>query len=330
MGIKVLITGATGFLGSRIAERLLDENGKYEVTGTGRDKSKVENLIKAGVNIISGNLEDEKFVSELLKNVDIVVHSAALSSPWGKYEEFYRANILSTRNIISACKKNGVKRLVNISTPSIYFDYTDRFNIKEDFLPSKFVNYYAETKYEAEKLVQKANNEGVETLSLRPRAIIGRGDMTIMPRLLRAQNEGRLKIIGDGKNIVDVSSAYNVAEAVITAIHSGNETLGQNYNITNGSPVVLWEFIEKVFKRLDLKLNKTKIPFFIAFNLAKVLETAAKITPEHKEPVLTCYGVGVLAKSMTLNLDKSKNILGYVPKQTNDEAIDEFVNWWKK
>jgi nucleoside-diphosphate-sugar epimerase len=326
--MKILVTGATGFLGSRLLERLLELN-QYDIIATGRDKIKAEKLKKPGVEVITGSLEEKNFVENLLKGVDIVVHSAALSSPWGKYQDFYRANIAATENIISASKKNNVKRIVHISTPSIYFDYTDRFNIMEDFVPEKFVNHYAETKYQAEKLITKAGEEGLESISLRPRAIVGAGDTTIMPRLLKAQDAGKLKIIGDGKNIVDVTSVSNVVDAIILSLTAPQEALGQKYNITNGDPIPLWELIEKTLEKLNLKLNKSRVPFAIAYNLAKVLETMAKFTPDYREPVLTCYGVGILAKSMTMNIDKAKNLLGYQPKQKNMEAVDEFVNWWK-
>lgn len=326
--MKILVTGATGFLGNRIIERLLELN-QYEVIATGRDKIKAEKLQKAGVQVITGNLEENTFVVNLLKGTDAVIHSAALSSPWGKYQNFYRANIQATENILSACFKNNVKRIVHISTPSIYFDYKDRFDIMEDFLPEKFVNFYAETKYKAEKLIDQAHESGLESISLRPRAIVGAGDTTIMPRLLKAHEAGKLKIIGDGKNIVDVTCVSNVVDAVILSLNAPKEALGQKYNITNGDPVLLWELVEKTLEKLNLRMNKKRIPFTIAYNFAKILETIAKFTPDYREPVLTCYGVGILAKSMTMNINKAKNLLGYVPKQKNLEAVDEFVNWWK-
>lgn len=327
--MKILVTGATGFLGGKIAEELA-KNPEYKVIATGRNKIKLDELKSKDIEGFAGSLENQDFVDKISKDVEVIVHSAALSSPWGRYEEFYNANILSTANIIIGAKNNNVRRIVNISTPSIYFDYSDHFNINEEFLPVKFVNHYAETKYEAEKLITKAYKEnGIETLSLRPRAIVGAGDTTIMPRLLKAQEAGKLKIIGSGKNIVDVTSVTNVVDAVKLSINADKRALGESYNITNGDPIKLWELVEIVFKHLNLRLNKSHIPFAIAYNLAKALETAAKIAPGYKEPVLTCYGVGILAKSMTMNIDKAHKLLGYTPRQTNMEAVEEFVSWWK-
>ncbi len=326
--MKVVITGATGFLGFRTVEKLIEKG--YEILATGRDKTRAEKLRTLGVQVETGSLEDKDFVQNLLKGADIVIHSAALSSPWGKYNDFYKANIVATENIISSSKKNNIKRIVHISTPSLYFDYRDRLNIKEEFLPDKFVNHYAATKYEAEKLMDKAFTEGLETISIRPRAIVGAGDTTIMPRLLKAQEAGKLKIIGDGKNIVDVTSVSNVVDAILLCMEAPKEAMGQKYNITNDEPISLWELIEKTFSKLNLVINKKRVPFGVAYNLAAFLETMAKLTPDYREPVLTCYGVGILAKSMTLNVDKAKNLLGYKANQSNMEAVDEFINWWEK
>jgi nucleoside-diphosphate-sugar epimerase len=326
--MKILVTGATGFLGGRVVDKLLESND-YQVIATGRDKSKAEKLKEKGATVEVGSLEDRDFLESITKDVEVIVHSAALSSPWGKYQDFYNANIFATRNIVEASKTNNVRRIVHVSTPSIYFDYTDRFNIKEDFLPAKFVNHYAETKYKAEKVIDEAFAQGIETISLRPRAIVGAGDTTIMPRLLKAQTQGRLKIIGDGENIVDVTSVSNVVDSIILSIHAEKKALGEKYNITNGEPVKLWELIEDTFKGLDLTLNKKKIPFKVAYNFAKALEFASSLTSSYKEPVLTCYGVGVLATAMTMNIDKAKNLLNYHPKQTNKEAVEEFIAWWK-
>ncbi|MBC8110267.1 MAG: NAD-dependent epimerase/dehydratase family protein [Verrucomicrobia bacterium] len=328
--MKILVTGATGFLGKRLTERLLEEKNFSTIIATGRNKAVGKELASAGADFVAGDLENADFVHDIVKSADLIVHTAALSSPWGKYQDFYNANVLATKNLLAAARKSGIKRFINISTPSIYFNGKDRFNVKEiDDLPEKFSNYYAATKFEAEKLVTQAFAEGLETLSLRPRAIIGRGDFTIMPRLLKAQQSGKLRIIGNGKTIADLSSAANVVDAILLAIHAQPQALGKAYNITNGTPVKLWEYIDEVFKKLNLTLNHKKMPYYMALTLASGLEFISKISKSQQEPPLTKQGVGVLAKSCTLDISLARNLLGYQPKQSNDEAATEFVDWWK-
>jgi nucleoside-diphosphate-sugar epimerase len=325
--MKILLTGATGGLGFRTLEKLI-ENPKIEkIIATGRVIRPTHFVEHSKVNYILGDLENADFVSELVKKADYIIHAAALSSPWGKYSEFEKVNVFTMNNLINAAKIHNIKRFVYISTPSLYFNGQDRFDVKEsEQLPTTFVNAYSKTKYEAELALEKS---GIPYVTLRPRALIGRGDTIIMPRLIRAFEEGKLKIIGDGKNIVDLTSLANVAESIELALFVNDAGLNQIYNITNGEPVQLWETIEKVLTLLGHEMNKKKVPYSVVKFASQIMELKAKLT-NYKEPALTTYGVGILAKSFTMEISKAKSHLGYSPKISTDEAIDEFVSWYRK
>lgn len=325
--MKILLTGATGGLGFRTLERLI-ENPKIEkIIATGRVIRPTHFVEHNKVNYQLGNLEAVNFVSELVEQVDYIVHAAALSSPWGKYAEFEKANVFTMNNLITTAKTHNIKRFVYVSTPSLYFNGKDRFNVKEtDPLPNEFVNAYSKTKREAEVALEKSK---IPYVTLRPRALIGRGDTIIMPRLIRAFEEGKLKIIGDGKNIVDLTSLANVADSIELSLFVGDAGLYQTYNITNGEPVKLWETIEKVLLMLGHEINKKKIPYSIVKMLSQIMELKAKVT-NYQEPALTTYGVGILAKSFTMDISKAKSLLGYSPKVSTNEAIDEFVSWYRE
>lgn len=325
--MKILLTGATGGLGFRTLERLI-ENPKIEkIIATGRVIRPTHFVEHNKVNYQLGNLEAVNFVSELVEQVDYIVHAAALSSPWGKYAEFEKANVFTMNNLITTAKIHNIKRFVYVSTPSLYFNGKDRFNVKEtDPLPNEFVNAYSKTKREAEVALEKSK---IPYVTLRPRALIGRGDTIIMPRLIRAFEEGKLKIIGDGKNIVDLTSLPNVADSIELSLFVGDAGLYQTYNITNGEPVKLWETIEKVLLMLGHEINKKKIPYSIVKMLSQIMELKAKVT-NYQEPALTTYGVGILAKSFTMDISKAKSLLGYSPKVSTNEAIDEFVSWYRE
>lgn len=325
--MKILLTGATGGLGFRTLERLV-ENPKIEkIIATGRVIRPTHVVENNKISYVLGDLEDADFVSKLVEQVDYIIHAAALSSPWGKYTEFEKANVFTMKNLINAAKKQNIKRFVYVSTPSLYFNGQDRFDVKEsDALPKKFVNAYSKTKYEAEISLEKSK---IPYVTLRPRALIGRGDTIIMPRLIRAFQEGKLKIIGDGKNIVDLTSLANVADSIELALFVGNKGMNQIYNITNGEPVKLWETIEKVLSLLGHEMSKKKVPYSVVKMLSQIMELKAKLT-NYNEPALTTYGVGILAKSFTMDISKAKSLLGYSPKISTDEAIDEFVSWYRE
>jgi nucleoside-diphosphate-sugar epimerase len=322
--MKILLTGATGFLGYRTLEKLIDIDSVAEIIATGRTLKESHKVNHSKVNYKLGDLNMPQFINKLMNGVDCVIHVAALSSPWGKREAFVAANVTTQKNLIQAAKKNSIWRYIYISTPSMYFELNDKFNIKEsDPLPRKYINAYAETKRLAEIELE---NAGIPYVILRPRALTGRGDTVIMPRLIRAYDEGRLKLIGDGENMADLTSVANVADAIVLAL-STEKGINQTYNISNGAPVKLWDSIATVLDKLGKTPPSRRVPFGIVKIIAKVMEIKSKMT-NMKEPALTVYGVGILAKSMTMDISKAKNLLGYQPNVTTEEAIEEFVNWY--
>jgi nucleoside-diphosphate-sugar epimerase len=325
--VHILLTGATGFLGFRTLEKLIIDSNIVKIIATGRTIKPSHHIINPKVTYELGDLSDTEFVKKVVSGVDVIIHAAALSSPWGSYEMFHSANVKSIQNLIHFAELFGVKRFIYISTPSMYFNGKDRFNIKESNpLPHRFVNEYANTKRMAELELEQSN---LDFISLRPRALTGRGDTVIMPRLVRAFDEGRLRIIGDGKNIVDLTSVENVVDAIHLSMFAPKEALRQHYNITNGEPVVLWDKIRMVLAEMNRQLTDKKIPYTIVKSIAGAMEWKSKLTNK-KEPTLTVYGVGTLAKSFTMDISKARELLGYVPKVSTDEAIIEFVEWYRK
>lgn len=325
--MHILLTGATGFLGFRTLEKLIGNPRIEKITATGRTIKPTHHILDPKVNYVLGDLADKQFVQNIVSGVDVIIHAAALSSPWGSYEMFHDANVKSIENLIHFAELNGIKRFIYISTPSMYFNGKDRFNIKEsDPLPERFVNQYAHTKRLAEIALERSD---LDFVSLRPRALTGEGDTVIMPRLVRAYDEGRLKIIGSGKNIVDLTAVANVADAILLSIQAPKEALRQHYNITNGEPVELWSKIRMVLAEMNRELTHQKIPYPLVKTIASAMELKSRLTNK-KEPTLTVYGVGTLAKSFTMDISKARELLSYEPKVSTDEAIMEFVHWYRK
>lgn len=325
--MKLVLTGSTGFLGFRTLEKLIQIDQVQSIVATGRSLKETHKIDHPKVSYKLGDLSDFEFADELLKDATHIVHAAALSSPWGHYKEFERANITTLKNLMKSAEKNGIQRFVFISTPSMYFEMKDRFNIKEsDPLPKHFINAYAETKRKAELELEKTQ---IPYITLRPRALIGRGDTVIMPRLIRAYDEGKLKVIGSGKNIADLTAVANVADAIWLSLIADETALNKVYNITNGEPVNLWESIADVLRKLGKKPPAKKVPFGVVKFIAGIMELKSKLTNK-KEPPLTKYGVGTLSKSMTMDISKARELLNYNPKVNTEEAIDEFVKWYKE
>ena len=323
--MKILFTGATGFLGFRTLERLSTNPMVEKLVATGRTIKPTHFIEHSKVDYQLGDLTDLDFVRHLVSQADCIIHAAALSSPWGRYDDFESANVQTQKNLIMAAREFAINRYVYISSPSIYFDATNRLNIKEtDPLPEKFINAYAATKWLAEKELMQS---GLPYIILRPRALIGRGDTVIMPRLIHAFREGKLKIIGDGRNLVDLTSVANMAQVIERALVADEAGLNQSYNITNGEPVRLWDSIEEVLSLLGYQFVQKKGPYTVVNLVARLMEWRSKMT-NFKEPVLTTYGVGTLARSFTMDITKARTLLHYKPEVTTHEAMKEFAEWY--
>ena len=150
-----------------------------------------------------------------------------------------------------------------------------------------------------------------------------------MPRLIRAYSEGKLKIIGDGNNYVDLTSVENVVESIRLSIYASEKALNHSYNITDGNPVKLWDSINFVLEGIGKQKVEKKVPFKLAYIAAFISEIISK-NLTHKDPAITRYSAGVLSKNFTLDITKSKRLLNYMPKVSTNQSIQEFINWYQK
>jgi nucleoside-diphosphate-sugar epimerase len=326
--MKALVTGATGFLGGALTRRL--HSMGWDVTALGRNPLRLNGLEDEGIRPLRADITKKDDLLAACKNQEVVFHCAALPSPWGNYEKFYQANVIGTRNVVQACLQNGVKRLVHVSTPSIYFDYNSRLDVKEnDALPESISNYAA-TKLLAEEEVDKGFAAGLAVVSIRPRALFGEGDTVIFPRLLSRLKSGRLPILGDGENIVDLTYIQNVVDSLLLCAESPANTLGKKYNISNGEPVKIWELVNRICDELKLPRPTRKVSYKTADAAATAIEFFYSLIPYSPEPPLTRLTVSMLAHSTTLDISAANAELGYRPKVSVAEGVERFLKCWKE
>lgn len=325
--VKILVSGATGFLGGAVSRRL--RAGGHDVIATGRDSARGRVLTAEGIRFEAADLCDKVRVSGLCRDLDAVVHCAALSSPWGPRHAFVRANVEATRVLSDACRIGGVQRFVHISTPSIYMGVGNRELVREDEVLPHPINHYAATKLEAEAIVLTAHATGLPSVILRPRAIFGPGDTTIFPRLIRALEGGLVPILGDGRNQVDLTYIDNVVSAVELALAAPASAMGQPYNITNGEPVYLWDVIARLCDELELKPPRGRLSRSLGLALGSALEAFHHAFRPEVEPRLTRYTVEVLSCTMTLDISRARAQLGYEPRVSMEQGLARFVASWK-
>jgi nucleoside-diphosphate-sugar epimerase len=325
--MKILVTGASGFIGGRFARFALEQGLSVRVSG--RRAEGVEHLVKRGAEFVQGDLADPELVQRLCAGVEAVVHCAGAVGVWGRYQSFYQANVTVTENVVEACLKQKVRRLIHLSSPSIYFDGRAHVDIKEEQVPTRFSDHYGATKYLAEQKVFGAQEFGLEVLALRPRFVTGAGDTSIFPRLIEMQRKGRLAIIGNGLNKVDFTSMQNLNDALFSALLAAEPALGKAYNISNGAPLPLWDVVNYVLRQMQLPPVTRHMPYGLAYAAAMLNEGVCKLLPGRPEPGLFRLGVAVMAKDFSLNIDRAREYLDYDPRVSVWTALDEFCQWWQ-
>lgn len=325
--MKILVTGASGFIGGRFARYALEQG--LNVSVTGRREDAVEHLVRRGAHFVLGDLSDPELALSLCTDVEAVVHCAGAVGVWGRYDTFHRGNVLLTENVIEACLKRRVRRLVHLSSPSIYFDGHDHVGLSEEQVPKRFSSHYARTKFLAEQRVFGAQEFGLEVVALRPRFVTGAGDVSIFPRLIAMQRKKRLAIIGNGLNKVDFTSVHNLNEALLSALLAAGPALGKAYNISNGAPVPLWDVINYVLRQLELPAVTRHVPVGLARSVAMLNEGICSLLPGRPEPTLSRLTVDVMSRNFSLDISQAQQYLDYEAKAGLWPALDEFCRWWR-
>lgn len=312
-----LVTGATGGLGRTLVPQLLAAG--YSVTATGRNAEIGAGLAAKGVRFFGADLITDP-LEGLLDQADTVFHLAALSSPWGRYADFEAINVAATMRLLDAARQAGVERFVDVSTPSIYVAPYDRLGLTEQDLPAKpFANSYAATKYAAERQVLAANGKGIATIALRPRAIVGPHDEVLLPRLLRAVRNGRVRLPGGGNALIELTDVRDACTALIAADRTS--ATGKAFNISGGTPRSLRDVLTTIFAAMGRQVEVRSIGIGPAMTLARIAEAIAKVTPGQPEPAITTYTVKTLAYSQTFDLSAARAELGWAPSHSPEEAI---------
>jgi nucleoside-diphosphate-sugar epimerase len=306
--MRVLVTGATGFIGGHLVTALRARHDT--VVAMGRDWARLRALAAIGATPLQTTLTDRASMSRAWEGAEAVFHVGARSAPWGDYDGFHAANVIGTRNVIEQCIEQRVPRLVHVSSPSVTFHNRDQFEIDESTpYPRRFLSPYSLTKKLAEDLVNQARDK-LEVVIIRPKAVFGPGDRSLLPRIVSAAMAGRLRQVGDGRNLVDLTYVDNVVRALLLAAHR-SVAAGRTYYVTNGEHVPLWPLIRTVISAHGCSADLPPASFRLAYAAASFMELWAWRTGI--EPPMTRYAVAALGRSQTYNIDAARRELGYVP-----------------
>lgn len=321
--MKTLVTGGTGFLGRRLVERLLAEGRSVTVLG----RTPAQDLEQRGVRFIRASLDDTAAVTAACAGMETIFHVAAKVGVWGRYEDFYRTNVLGTRALLTGCRAHGVTRFVHTSTPSVVYNGHD-FRGADESLPltTRCPSHYPLTKAIAEKEVLAANSETLRTVALRPHLIWGVGDPHLVPRVLDRAKAGRLRIVGNGLNRVDMVHVENAVDAHLLAEKTlAGAAAGRAYFITNDEPVALWDWVNNLLTALGRPPVTKHISLRAAVAAGAVCETLWRTLPLKGEPPMTRFVAKELATDHWFDVSAAKRDLGYQPRITMAQGTAELI-----
>ncbi len=328
--MKALVTGGGGFLGGAIVKLLVAEG--YMVRSFARNV--YPGLQQLGVEQVAGSLDDFAAVCRAVDGCDLVFHVAAKAGVWGSLDDYFRPNVIGTRNIIEACRKFSVKRLVYTSSPSVVFNGTDMEGVDESVpYPDHYLSYYPQTKAEAERLVIAANDAQLATVALRPHLIWGPEDNHLVPRILARGRSGALRRIGRRNALVDTVYIDNAAQAHMDAarhLDIGSVVAGKVYFISNDEPQPLWDIVNAILAAGQVPPVTKIIPAKLAYVLGAGFEVVYRLLRLKGEPRLTRFVAEELSTAHWFDLSAAKNDFGYHPQVSMAEGMGRLAKWLDK
>jgi nucleoside-diphosphate-sugar epimerase len=324
-GLSALVTGASGFIGGRLAERLATEEG-VRVRAMVRQAKKGERLRTYPLEIVKTDLLDLESLRKAVEGCDLVFHCAALVRETGDRNEFYRVNVKGTENIVNVSRDTGVKKFIHFSSVAVYgMNPPDGADEKTPLQPCG--NLYCDTKIAAEKVVWAAHQEaGLPVVVLRPANVYGPYSNPWTLRPIKLVNSGQMMLINGGTGICNYVYVDNLIDATLLATKR-DRSLGEVYLVSDGRPV-MWKEFFGYYARMAGKPSIRSVPKWLGKAIALGMEVTSKL--RGKPPKLTREAVGFLTRKARFSIEKARRELGYQPRFSLEEGMKLTEQWLRE
>jgi nucleoside-diphosphate-sugar epimerase len=325
-----LVTGGSGFIGGRLAQRLVGEGYKVRcLVRAGSDTSRLEEL---GVETILGDLTRADSLARAVEGARYVFHCGALVSDWATIQEIRAINVEGTRHLLKAAAGAGIERFIHLSTTDVY-GYPEGTAIEESYTPRRFRNWYSQTKLEAEREVRRvAETTGLDTVILRPATVYGPGSKEVIGEIARAIQGGHMLLIDGGRPVAGLCYVENLLDAALLALNH-EAALGQAFNVTDGLSTTWRQLTDDLADGLGCSRVRWSLPYWLASAIGLSLEHAYRLlrglTGLRLPPLLSRQAVQVLGKSQDFSNGKLRGTLGWAPQVGYAAGLEATIAWLK-
>ncbi|RLF34203.1 MAG: hypothetical protein DRN07_00545 [Thermoplasmata archaeon] len=309
--MRVLVTGASGFIGTHVVTELL-ANG-YGVRALARHhKIDIE-----GVEVVRGDITKPESLLPAVDGVDAVIHNAAYAMDWGKRHLFYRVNVEGTRNVAEACRKIGVMRMVLTSSAGVYgFPNTTATITERSAL--RPLNAYGKSKLESERVLTAYRD--ITASVVRPPLVLGAGSRAA-GILLSKIEQGNMTYVGEGTQHISIAHPADVARCLRLVLE--RDERGEVYNVVS-FVCTIRELFEEAAAQLGVEKPKRHVPYRVAYAMALLSETF------FRNPPLTRFRIVSMGTTRTISAEKASRELGYAPRFDLQKTVEDMVMWYRK
>lgn len=322
--MKLLVTGGTGFTGSRLVEYLIDKGHHISVLDNQKGLF-YDYLINKGASIILGSVTDLETVKKSLEGVEGVFHlAAAFRQINASKKTYWDVNVEGTRILCEESLKKPLQKFVYCSTQGIHGDIKNPPGSEDS--PIVPVDYYQFTKYEGEKVVKEFAGKGLKSVIIRPTAIYGPGDPERFLYLFRFAKKGKFYMFGNGKAFYHPVYIDNLCDGFYAAWES-DKISAEAYIIADEEYFTIKELVKKIGQSMGKKIKFIHLPFSLLYVAACLFEFLYK--PSKKSPPLFRRRVDWYRQNRAFKIDKARQELNYNPRIGIEEGLKRTAKWYK-